>query len=91
MFPILRYKLISIGKISGTSQKFKSDNGSDDPVAANKLNIKTDVKCDLGPSHCYPAHFGVTGFPDKFRSHQDYIVDRFRHQSLPGNKIPIPA
>ena len=22
-------------------------------VAANKLNIKTDVKCDLGSSHCY--------------------------------------
>ena len=52
MFPILRYKLISIGKISGTSQKFKSDNGSDDPVAANKLNINNGVKCDLGP--CAP-------------------------------------
>ena len=24
-------------------------------VAANKLNIKTDAKCDLGSSHCYPA------------------------------------
>ena len=24
-------------------------------VAANKLNIKTDSKCDLGSSHCYPA------------------------------------
>jgi len=30
-------------------------NVRDDPVAANKLNIKTDVKCDLGPSHCYVA------------------------------------
>ena len=26
-------------------------------VAANKLKIKTDVKCDLGSSHCYPARF----------------------------------
>ena len=24
-------------------------------VAANKLKIKTDAKCDLGSSHCYPA------------------------------------
>ena len=24
-------------------------------VAANKLKIKTDVKCDLGSSHCYHA------------------------------------
>ena len=24
-------------------------------VAANKLKIKTDVKCDLGSSHCYVA------------------------------------
>ena len=31
----------------------KPDNVHDDPVAPNKLNIKTDVKCDLGPSHCY--------------------------------------
>ena len=31
------------------------DNDRDDPVAANKLNIKTDVRCDLGPSHCYLA------------------------------------
>ena len=30
-------------------------NVHDDPVAANKLNNKTDVKCDLGPSHCYLA------------------------------------
>jgi len=28
------------------------DDGSDDPVAANKLSIKTGVKCDLGPSSC---------------------------------------
>ena len=33
----------------------RSDNGRDNPVAANKLNIKTDVKCDLGSSHCYLA------------------------------------
>ena len=26
-------------------------------VAANKLKIKTDAKCDLGSSHCYPAFF----------------------------------
>ena len=31
------------------------DNVRDDPVAASKLNIKTDMKCDLGPSHCYVA------------------------------------
>ena len=24
-------------------------------VAANKFKIKTDAKCDLGSSHCYPA------------------------------------
>ena len=24
-------------------------------VAANKLKIKTDAKCDLGSSHCYPT------------------------------------
>ena len=34
---------------------FKPDNDRDDPVAANKLNIKTEVRCDLGPSHCYLA------------------------------------
>ena len=33
----------------------KVDNDRDNPVAANKLNIKTDAKCDLGSSHCYPA------------------------------------
>jgi len=36
-------------------QPTERHNVRDDPVAANKLNIKTDVKCDLGPSHCYPA------------------------------------
>ena len=34
---------------------FKRHNARDDPVAANKLNTKIDVKCDLGPSHCYHA------------------------------------
>ena len=33
------------------------DNDRDDPVAAKKLNIRTDVKCDLGPSHCYSVFF----------------------------------
>ena len=32
---------------------FEPNNVRDDPVAASKLNIKTDVKCDLDPSHCY--------------------------------------
>ena len=39
-------------------QYSKRDNDRDDPVAANKLNIKSDDKCDLGPSHCYPP-FGL--------------------------------
>ena len=33
----------------------KPDNVRDAPVVANKLNIKTDAKYDLGPSHCYHA------------------------------------
>ena len=39
----------------GPTVEFKRDNGRDDPVAASKLNIETNEKCDLGPSHCYPA------------------------------------
>ena len=33
----------------------RRDNDRDNPVAANKLKIKIDAKCDLGSSHCYPA------------------------------------
>ena len=33
----------------------KQDNVRDDPIAAKKQNIKTDDKCDLGPSLCYLA------------------------------------
>ena len=32
-------------------------------VAANKLKIKTDAKCDLGSSHCYFAFCGARPMP----------------------------
>ncbi len=42
-------------KVTLVAQIVKRHNVRDDPVAANELNNKTDVKCDLGPSHCYPT------------------------------------
>ena len=43
------------GLLKSSNGFAKQHNDRDNPVAANKLNIKTDAKCDLGSSHCYPA------------------------------------
>ena len=56
----IAFKFLALG--------FERNNDRDNPVAANKLKIKTDAKCDLGSSHCYlpifPPGISVKGSSD---------------------------
>ena len=61
---IENFKFVQLG--------FDSDNVRDDPVAANKLNTKTDVKCDLRPLHCYLAI--LVSVSNHLRDHQSFSI-----------------
>ena len=54
-------------------------------VAANKLKIKIDAKCDLGSSHCYPVFSGARHIFIDFKSISEWLISWFQ----PLNRIVV--
>ena len=69
-----RYERFAISE----AREAETHNVCDDPVAASKLNIKTDDKCDLGPSLCYSTiYFQMSRYSIKEFINPEKVPDNF--------------